>query len=307
MKISEQLQTIIRISGLTQTQLAVKIGISFVALNNLINEKSQPRKITAGRINNFYLEITGQKQVPDSLLHAKKEIINQKSVKNTQILKYIIKNQDILDQLVLSLTYHTNKIEGSTLTENETAAILFENIALPNKTIVEQLEAKNHQTALNYLFNHLLTKKNINEALILHLHSILLSGINSEAGFYRRHGVRILGVNLTTANYLKVPELMKNLVRNIQDDNKDTILHCAKIHAQFEQIHPFSDGNGRIGRLLLQAMLLKNNLSPAIIKQENKILYLKYLNVAQIKEDYSLFEDFLCEAILDGYKIIERK
>ena len=127
-----------------------------------------------------------------------------------------------------------------------------------------------------------------------------------DAGFYRNHGVRIVGANISTANYLKIPKLMKNLIKNIQKENIDLILHCAKIHSKFEKIPPFADGNGRIGRVILNAMLLKRNLPPAIIEQEKKLLYLKYLNISQIKHDYSLFEDFLCDAIIKGYEIIER-
>ncbi|EKD57026.1 MAG: filamentation induced by cAMP protein Fic [uncultured bacterium] len=305
MKISEKLHLIIKITKMTQQELAERIGISFVALNNLINNKSQARKKTQNRINELYLEYSGMRHIPNNILSAKKNIIRQKSKINKNVLKIILNNENILKQIILSLTYNSNKIEGSTLTENETAAIIFDNIALPNKTLIEQLEAKNHQTSLMYLLNYLLDKKSISEDLILRLHSILLSGINPDAGFYRRHAVRIIGVNVATANYLKIPELMKKLMAEINKKEKDIISQTVKIHSQFEQIHPFVDGNGRIGRLILQAMILEKNIAPAIIKQENKIFYMRYLNISQIKNDFSLFEDFLCEAILEGYKIIE--
>jgi len=305
MKISEKLQIITKISGLTQQRLAEKIDISFVALNNLINDKAQPRTNTQNKINELYLIYSGKKQIPRNIIEAKKEIIFKKSKINKNIIKIILSNENILKQIVLSLTYNTNRIESSTLTENETAAIIFDNIAFANRTIVEQLEAKNHQTALMYLFNHLLKKKPVSEELILRLHSILLNGINSDAGFYRRHAVRIVGANIATANYLKIPELMKQIVCLVCNQEKDTIKKVCITHSKFKQIHPFSDGNARIGRLLLQALLLQKNLAPAIIKQENRALYMKYLNISQTREDFSLFEDFICDAILEGYKMIE--
>ena len=100
------------------------------------------------------------------------------------------------------------------------------------------------------------------------LHGILMNGVQPDAGEYRRHAVRILGVNLPTANYLKIPELTPQILSEANKRTRDTIALSAKIHSRFEQIHPFSDGNGRIGRLLMNAMLLKANFAPAIIRQE---------------------------------------
>jgi len=305
MNINERLKAIQQVTDMTQTELAAKIGISFVALNSLINGKSQPRDKTLLAINDLYESVTGTKKIPVNALVAKKQIIIAKSKKYTNINKTISKNKPIFDQFLLELTYHTNRLEGSTLTEGETAAILFENSTIIGKTLVEQLEAKNHQTALIFLFDYLQKTKVISEELILKLHSILLNSILSDAGIYRRYGVRIVGANLATANCLKVPNLMAELVMDINKSKADVIAHAAEIHARFEQIHPFPDGNGRIGRLILQAMMLRKNLPPAIIKQDKKVLYLQYLNKAQTTGDQSLFDDFLCDAINEGYKILE--
>lgn len=305
MSVINKLKTVQKISGMTQTEIAAKIGISFVALNSIINGKSIPRQKTLVAINDLYEAITGTKKIPSSELALKKQIIVAKSKKYSNIMELITGNKNIFDQFLLELTYHTNNIEGSTLTEGETAAILFENASIPNRSLVEHLEAKNHQTALVYLFNCLKKSKTISEELILKLHSILLNSINSDAGFYRRHGVRIVGVNLPTANYLKIPDFMKELVLNINKSRLDIVAHAAEIHANFEQIHPFPDSNGRIGRLILQAMVLRKNLPPAVIKQDKKVLYLQYLNKAQTKGDQSLLDDFLCDAIDEGFKIIE--
>ncbi len=100
---------------------------------------------------------------------------------------------------------------------------------------------------------------------------------------------------------------MKKLFKDINGRRKDIIAKTADIHSRFEQIHPFSDGNGRIGRLLIQAMLLENNFPPAMILQKNKQFYMRYLNKSQQTGDSSLLEDFLCDAILAGIDIIERK
>lgn len=184
---------------------------------------------------------------------------------------------------------------------------MFQNAALPNKTLTEQLEVKNHQAALVYLFEYLLQGKPLDEALILKLHSILMNAIRDDAGLYRNHGVRIMGTNVPTANYVKVPTLMKELAADIRRGGKNIFTHLADIHGRFEKIHPFADGNGRIGRLIIHAMALNANLSPAVIVQEKRPLYVAALNRAQVKEDVTLLENFVCDAILEGYRIVERE
>lgn len=307
MTIRQKLEIIKRTLNLTQTELASKLGVSFVAFNNWWNDKSKPRQKAEILINELFLEITGQKNIPQKEIDAKKQILIKKLLKHKNIIKEILDNPDIKNQFILKLTYNSNSIEGSTLTESDTKAIIFDNTALPNKSLIEHLEAKNHQTALIYLFDYILNKGKINEDLVIKLHSILMNGIRPDAGFYRNHGVRIVGVNLPTANYVSVPKLMKNVFSLINENNKDVILLSTKIHSNFEQIHPFSDGNGRVGRLLMNAMLLKYNLPPAIIEQKQKRLYYNYLYKAQTKEDQSQLESFICDSILNGLDILERR
>lgn len=288
--------------GLTQTKLAEKFGVSFVAFNNWWTGKSVPRPKTRTAIEDLYLEVTGQKVVPQERLNQKKRHLLQKSSAHKNIIAEILNNPDIRDQIILELTYNSNSIEGSTLSEPETAAIIFDNVALPDKSLAEQLEAKNHQAALEYLFNYLTKGGNIDEALVLKLHGILMNGIRQDAGMYRNHSVRIAGIHLPTANYLKVPTLVPGIMKEAAKQKRDVIASSAYVHSRFEQIHPFSDGNGRVGRLLINAMLLKANLAPAIIKQQQKQLYYTYLYKSQTSDDQSQLEDFLCNAVTDGYK-----
>jgi len=308
MTIKDKLIIIKNLSSLTQEKLAEKFGVSFATLNSWINGKSKPRRKAEENINKLYLICAGQKNITKDPLKAKKQIISNKSKKHRNILKEIIKNSDIYNQFLLSLTYHSNKIEGSTLTEDETMAIMFDNVSLPNKNIIEQLEVKNHQAALQYLLKYLSSPSfRINEAFILKLHGILMNGIKNDAGSYRNHGVRILGAYVPTANYLRVSRLMKEIIKDINHKNSDTVAHIANIHSRFEQIHPFSDGNGRIGRLIMNAMLLRNNLPPAIIEQKKKRSYNNCLKRAQLNEDFVPLENLLCDSVIEGFKILERK
>jgi Fic family protein len=307
MKIHQKLKIIQKATGKTQSQIAQEIGVSFATFNSWINQKSNPRIKMQNKINEMYLEVTGQKIIPDEIINAKKELLKIKSLKYKNLIKMIIKNPDIRNEIILKLTYHTNKIEGSTLSEAETASIIFDNVSIPNKTLIEQLEAKNHQTAVIKMFDFISQNKKIDENFILKIHSILMNGIISNAGSYRNHTIRIVGANVPTANYISIPNLMSKLITKINSKDKDIISLSSRVHSEFEQIHPFSDGNGRTGRILLSAILLKENYAPAIIKQEEKQLYYTYLNKSQVKNDYTQLEDLICESIFLGFDIIERK
>lgn len=306
MNTRQKLEIIQKVLGLTQTQVALKLGVSFATLNSWRSGKSQPRPKRQSDIDNLFLEVTGQKMIPDDELTAKKQILHKKSKTYKSVVSKILANPDIRDQFILKLTYHSNSIEGSTLTEPDTAAILFDNKALPNKTLIEQLEAKNHQTALNYVFEYIYNNGKIDEALVLKVHGILMNAVLPSAGIYRDHPVRIAGVHLPTANYLSVPKRVSEVMEEASKKTRDTIALSAAVHSRLEQIHPFSDGNGRMGRLLMTAMLLRANFAPAIIRQEQKQLYYTYLYKAQTTDDSSQLEDFLCDAVLNGFKILER-
>jgi len=307
MKIAQKLVTIQEKLELTQTQLAQRFGVSFATLNSWINSKSIPRAKKQALIDDLFLEVTGEKSIPKETLEAKKQILQQKSTEHKNIVNYILDNPDIRDQFILKLTYHSNSIEGSTLTEPDTAAVLFGNVALPNKSIIEQLEAKNHQAALNYTLDYVLNGEEIDQMFVLKIHSILMNGIRPDAGQYRNHAVRIMGVNLATANYMSLDRLMPEVMKLARNKTEDIINLSAEVHSQFEKIHPFSDGNGRVGRLLMNAMLLEANVAPAIIRQEEKQLYYAYLYKSQTQEDTTQLENFIFDAVIEGFKIIERK
>ncbi len=292
--------------GLPQTELARKLGVSFPAFNRWWTGKALPRAAKQAAIHELFLEVTGRKVIPPHRLVTKKKLLWGKSSQYKNVLDEILQHPDIRDQFILKLTYHSNRIEGSKLTESDTAAILFDNVALPDKSLTEQLEAKNHQTALMAVFDTVSKNRKIDEHFGLKLHGILMNGIRPNAGSYRHHSVRIVGVHLPTANFMKIPALMPPVMALAGKRAKDVIRLSATFHSQFEQIHPFSDGNGRVGRLLLCAMLLRANLAPAVIRQERKQLYYTYLYKAQMEADYSQLEDFLCEAVLEGFTILER-
>lgn len=303
MTIKEQLTVIQKQTQLSQEKLAQLLEVSFATLNSWMNGRSRPRFLAQKKIETLFAKVTGESTVPSNVRAEKLERLLSKRKTYPQVLSTLVQRSDLADEFMLSLTYHTNRIEGNTLTMDETASVLFNTHPLANKTFVEQLEVKNHQVALNYLWRNL-KELPLNEGWILKMHGMLMNGIRDDAGVYRRHAVRIVGSFVPTANYLKVPELMENLSPQFEAGRKDFFSHLASVHARFEKIHPFSDGNGRVGRLLLNAMLLKADFPPALIREEKRRLYYTYLRKAQLEEDFSLLEDFLMDAVLESYELL---
>ena len=130
MNTRQKLEIIKKMLGLTQTRLADKFGVSFTAFNSWWTGKSEPRSKMRAKIDGLFLEVTGQKIISADQLNAKKQALRLKSGKYKNVVSEILDNPDIRDQFILKLTYNSNSIEGSTLTEPDTAAILFDNTAL---------------------------------------------------------------------------------------------------------------------------------------------------------------------------------
>lgn len=302
MDYKSQLGQILSATGWSQEQLAAKLGVSFPALNAWLNNRALPRAKAQLRINELYLSIVGSPSISAADLVMAKQTAHEYSLSARQIFS----NQTMLDKLTLHLTYHTNIIEGSTMTLADVKNVLFNNAVLSNRTAIEQLEARNHQSALFWLLDQVANshgKYAISEEVILGIHLRLMNGIVGDAGQYRKHGVRIMGANVSLANWQSVPSLITELANN-SDDSEDIVAALASLHANFEKIHPFSDGNGRTGRLLMLAQALNAGLVPPIILKERKRAYYKYLEQAQTKEDYVPLEFFIAESIQSSGKLL---
>ncbi len=305
MKHTDQLVSIQKASGLSQERLAARLDVSFATLNSWINGRSQPRTTARGRINQLYLETIGAEDVNEQTLHiAKKAASGLKATANT-----ISTNKDHLDKLTLYLTYHTNTIEGSTMTLADVEDVLFDHKVLSNRTAIEQTEARNHQVALHWLLDELINKGKdfkIDESFILNLHLRLMNSIVGDAGQYRKHPVRIMGAHVPLANWQKVPNLVQDMTKELGKSHRDTIALIAATHARFEQIHPFSDGNGRTGRLIMLAQALHAGLIPPLVVKERRFAYYKYLEFAQTKDNLKPLELFVAESIQFTAKILNR-
>lgn len=136
----EQLEQILKLSGWSQEQLATKLGVSFPAINAWINNRAVPRAKAQLRIQELFTQIVGVFDVSEKELKQK----SKSALKYSLTAGQIVANKKLLDTLTLHLTYHTNTIEGSTMTLADVNDVLFDNKVLSNRTAIEQLEVKNH-------------------------------------------------------------------------------------------------------------------------------------------------------------------
>ena len=194
------------------------------------------------------------------------------------ILKFIFNNKNYLEDLITKSTYHSNAIEGSTLTYAETYAILYNDnsFKIDGKEPREIYEAINHKKALELVFENLQNNGDFDEKFIRKLNETINKDIKDTEG-YRTVQVFIQGSEHIPPEPEKVPNLMMYYVYNYNHDEEDIFNKIAKYHIDFEKIHPFEDVNGRIGRLLINYELLKNDLPPVVITKDDRVKYFEFL------------------------------
>jgi Fic family protein len=162
-------------------------------------------------------------------------------------------------QLMIEYTYNSNAIEGNTLTLRETQLIIEEGMTVGGKSITETLEAKNHPEAIKFVERLVNAKSELTEEVILQLHKLIMSNITEDAGHYRTTGVKITGATFMPPSSSQVKPRIDELLKWLREnpDELTPIELAAVFHHRFIQIHPFSEGNGRTARLLMNALLMK--------------------------------------------------
>ena len=192
----------------------------------------------------------------------------------------------------VELTYTSNALEGNTLTRSETAVVVEKGLTVSGKTLVEHLEATNHARAYEHILGIAGRRSNTLSAQdILTIHEAILKGIDDHnAGCYRSVMVKLSGSQFILPNPLKVPDLMDEFVCWMKGPgNMHPVELAAEAHYRLVTIHPFSDGNGRTARLLMNLVLIQHGYPPALIRSRDRLKYIQSLEQAQLggsKEDY---------------------
>ena len=207
----------------------------------------------------------------------------------------------IREKLKIAATYNSNAIEGNTLTQKETFLVINEGITVRGKSLKDHLEAQNHYEAIDYLYDIVDRNSKIepSEKLIREIHKLIcLDTLKEEAGNYRKSNVIINGSSHRPPVVAEVLPLMNELVRywKLNEKKMNPVQLAAIIHHKLVYIHPFTDGNGRTARAIMDLILLRGGYPLAIILKNDRKKYYKYLSAAD-NGNYKPFVNFIAQAV----------
>ncbi|MBN1405152.1 MAG: Fic family protein [Candidatus Omnitrophica bacterium] len=289
----KKLDMLVAEAGFTPTALAKALEVTYKSVYRWLNKRVLPHPGQSRAIDELFREHI---DITPMVYEAKKQFAKDP-------LRVLKSNKAIRDKLFLEITHNSDAIEGSRMTIKETeAAIKGEKVR--GKTLYEHLEAINHSNALNYILECLKPGFKITQDYILKLHAIVMYNFNDKLpGKYRTGYVNLTNTEKPLPNAQEVPARMKKLILAINSPKPEIIKKTAATHYNFETIHPFFDGNGRVGRLIMITQLLMRGFAPAVIKVDDRYKYYAALSKADLGE-YGPLIQLTCEAVLNGYGLL---
>lgn len=176
------------------------------------------------------------------------------------------------EEFVVEYTYNSNAIEGNTLTLRETDMVL-RGLTIDKKPLKDHMEAVGHKEAFEFVSELVKEKQPLSERIIKQIHYLVLADKREDRGVYRRVPVRIMGAKHEPVQPYMIMPSMEQLLEKYAHSEEHIIPKMARFHIEFEGIHPFIDGNGRTGRLLVNLELMKAGYPPIDIKFTDRIAY----------------------------------
>ena len=248
--------------------------------------KKSYRKINLFLESNYYLELAKEKKLKvDSLLEKTIYEISACKIHYDKDFKKQdgLTQKQILENFIIDFTYNTTSIEGNTIGLKDVQNLFEEGLTPKNKTLREIYDLQNTKN----VFENVDLKKDISDKLIVKIHNDLLINIDQRKG-YRTKDVLVKGSGFSSTPWQfisgDIAELIKWYGKN---KNLHPLVLATIFHHKFEKIHPFFDGNGRTGRMLMNFILLKNNYPPLIIRKKFRTDYLDSLSAADNENIFS--------------------
>ena len=216
----------------------------------------------------------------------------------------------LVEEFIVEYTYNSNAIEGNTLTLRETDMVL-RGLTVDQKPLKDHLEAVGHKEAFDYVRELVRDRVPMSENVIKQIHYLVLLDKREDRGVYRRVPVRIMGAQHEPVQPYLIQPKMEQLMLNYSESTEHIIPKLARFHIEFEGIHPFIDGNGRTGRLLVNLELMKAGFPPIDIKFTDRMAYYNAFDEYYVKHNVSAMEklfagyvnerlDFYLRMLADG-------
>lgn len=209
----------------------------------------------------------------------------------------------LTEEFVVEYTYNSNAIEGNTLTLRETELVL-RGLTIDQKPLKDHIEAVGHKEAFYFVRDIVKKQTPLSESVIKQIHYLVLADKTDDRGVYRRVPVRIMGAKHDPVQPYLIQPKMEQLLEAYRNSTEYIIPRLARFHIEFEGIHPFIDGNGRTGRLLVNLELMKAGYPPIDIKFTDRIAYYNAFDEYHTKHSVAAMEKLFAGYVnerLDSY------
>ena len=207
---------------------------------------------------------------------------------------------NFLDAYLSEYAWNTASIEGNTIPLKDAEKFFFENKSPKDYSIDEVYDLRNNKEGLNEIFSNY-SELDISEDVIIKLHKIIVRDVDKRIGF-RSFDVRVIGSGFKSSPFQFISNDIKDLIEwyNVNKNTLNPFVLGLMFHHKFEKIHPFADGNGRVGRLLINLILLKFNYAPLMILRKNRDMYRNTLKIAD-KNNYEPFISYCVDELVKVY------
>lgn len=212
----------------------------------------------------------------------------------------------LTEEFIVEYTYNSNAIEGNTLTLRETDMVL-RGLTIDQKPLKDHMEAVGHKEAFEFVQDLVKNQVPLSESIIRQIHYLVLADKKDDRGVYRRVPVRIMGAKHEPVQPYLIQPKMEQLLESYRNNTEHMITKLARFHIAFEGIHPFIDGNGRTGRLLVNLELMKAGYPPIDIKFTDRVAYYNAFDEYHVKHNLNAMEKLFARYVnvrLDNYLTI---
>ncbi|MBR5318354.1 MAG: Fic family protein [Peptococcaceae bacterium] len=289
---------------MTVKQASEKWGISDRRIRVLCSEGKIPGAYQEGR--GWKIPVDARKP-PDGRYKSKESLLAQIDRKKVELdgRRPLTAGEAarLNEEFIVEYTYNSNAIEGNTLTLRETDLVL-RGLTIDQKPLKDHMEAVGHKEAFDFVSELVKDNVPINESIIKQIHYLVLADKKEDRGVYRRVPVRIMGAQHEPVQPYLIEPKMEQLLRDFAESTEHIVTKLARFHIEFEGIHPFIDGNGRTGRLLVNLELMKAGFPPIDIKFTDRIAYYNAFDEYYVKHNLSAMENLFAgyiNARLDMY------